>query len=230
MLCSGKLNRKSKSAKPLTWQDSIVPYYDATWHVPIFPPKQCRDDHPFLGWHGMAGEIEILPSCTALMRRIKMNIKTKRTPIVKKLEACCYCCCGGDGGGGGGLKQMLPSQPIASSFRLHFFGPCNFQTGCRSHAESIYPKPLAKTCLSIGNFGMGMCIFVKLARGPSSSLVMHNLVLERMSRVSWLNPTLGALRFLCKTCFPKQLRAASYLEITSSDEEERSNLGPRAKA
>ena len=40
------------------------------------------------------------------------------------------------------------------------------------------------------------------------------LVFARMSRVSWLKPTLGALRFLCSTCFPKQLRAASYLEIT----------------
>ena len=95
--------------------------------------------------------------------------------------------------------------------------------------KNIWEKPLAKTCLSIGSFGMGICILVKLARGPSSSRVIHTLVLARISRVSWLKPTAGALRFLCRTCLPKQLRAASYLEITSSELGWRPNFGPLAK-
>lgn len=82
----------------------------------------------------------------------------------------------------------------------------------------LHPKPLAKTCFSIGNWGIRMCILVKLARGPSSKRVMHTFVLARISRVSWLKPTLGALRFLCSTCLPKQLRAASYLEMTSNED------------
>ena len=60
----------------------------------------------------------------------------------------------------------------------------------------------AAVVFSIGSRGIGMCIFVKLARGPSSSFlglgtrreasqrssvpsrVMQSLVLDRMSRVS----------------------------------------------
>lgn len=72
-----------------------------------------------------------------------------------------------------------------------------------------HPKPEDITIFSDGSMGIDARNFVKFARGPSSKVVMQTFVLLLVSQVSIEKPTLGALRFRFKTCFPKQLRAAS---------------------
>merc|ERR1719277_127010 len=79
-----------------------------------------------------------------------------------------------------------------------------------------HPKPDFIKVFSTGNEGWWATNFGMFARGPSSCLVKHSLVFDRVARSSALKLIDGSLRFLPKVCLPMLLRAASSFEIVSA--------------